>query len=336
MKADKATFTYGAGVLDKLVDSLRDEVQGVHSGAEDIEFIHRARVASRRLRAVLPIFDGIASPQKTRRWLKQIRSVTQALGAARDLDVQIVSLTEFLQSIQQPDQQAGAQRLLVRWRQQRESLHSPVTGAMEELLHRDVLEQMHLVFSQLAEQPLPYTAALYQHSARSNLAYLEALLSFEGIVTQPDQIDQLHQMRIAAKRLRYTLETFAPLYANQLKPSVQAVKMIQDLLGNLHDGDVWLALLPQFIADEEARTIAYFGDGQPMQDLLPGIYAFQKDRAASRAAAYQQFTEAWQGWQANDLWQELRDSLTRPLLHPQDIYPPAPAYEENQPIEGFA
>lgn len=322
MKADEATFAYGAEVLSKQVESLRDEVQGVHSGQEDIEFIHRARVASRRLRAVLPIFQGIVTPPNSRRWLKHIRKVTQALGAARDVDVQIVSLTTFLLSITQPEQEAGVQRLLVRWRQQRANLQAPVVAAMEDLLHSNVLEEMNIVFHQLAEHPLPYTAALYQHSARSNLACLKVLLHYDGVVSHPEQVDQLHQMRIAAKHLRYTLETFAPLYANQLKPAVQAVKSTQDLLGSLHDGDVWLALLPQFIIDETARTLAYFGDDYPMQELLPGLNAFQADRAAYRAATYQQFAAAWHGWQEENLWQELRETLTRPIFQVRSLYPP--------------
>ncbi len=44
--------------------------------------------------------------------------------------------------------------------------------------------------------------------------------------------DKLHAMRIAGKRLRYTMEIFAPLYGGDLEPFILAMKEIQDTLAN--------------------------------------------------------------------------------------------------------
>jgi hypothetical protein len=57
-------------------------------------------------------------------------------------------------------------------------------------------------------------------------------------------------MRIAGKHLRYTLEIFAPIYGHALDPHIRAMKNIQDLLGEIHDNDVWISWLPEFIALE--------------------------------------------------------------------------------------
>src|SRR5512141_1839971 len=84
---DEAFCVFGACVLEKHLQALSEEVEGVRAGMEDIEFVHRARVASRRLRATLPLFAGCLPRKKTKKWLSQIRAVTRALGAARDTDV---------------------------------------------------------------------------------------------------------------------------------------------------------------------------------------------------------------------------------------------------------
>ena len=54
-------------------------------------------------------------------------------------------------------------------------------------------------------------------------------------------------MRINAKKLRYTMEFFAPLYKDQLKEEIETVKNYQDILGEKHDLEVWMDYVPKFI-----------------------------------------------------------------------------------------
>ena len=58
-------------------------------------------------------------------------------------------------------------------------------------------------------------------------------------------------MRIATKRLLYTLETFLPAYGENMAKSLEAIKRIQQLLGEMHDCNVWFSYLQQFIGKEE-------------------------------------------------------------------------------------
>ncbi len=51
-------------------------------------------------------------------------------------------------------------------------------------------------------------------------------------------------MRIGAKHLRYTLEIFEELYGSRIKPYIEEMKNIQDQLGNIHDLDVWIEMIP--------------------------------------------------------------------------------------------
>ena len=130
-------------------------------------------------------------------------------------------------------------------------------------------------------------------------------------------------MRIAAKQLRYTLETFAPLYPNGLKKHLQVTRAMQDLLGNLHDCDVWVAYLPQFIEEERQRTLEYFGHTRPLKRLLPAIHLYQADRQQERERIYAEFVQSWQQWRAEEIWETLQAALSRPLLNVDAFFPPA-------------
>ena len=148
-----------------------------------------------------------------------------------------------------------------------------------------------------AGTPLPYL--LFEQSAAAIQSCLDAFLAFEPYVRQPECAAELHAMRISAKQLRYTLETFAPLYPEGLAPFLQAVKSSQELLGNMHDCDVWLTYLPQFIQEERERTIAYYGHANPLHPMMPGFDYFLKNRLQERDQQYQEFQQQWEKWTAD-------------------------------------
>lgn len=330
---DEGACIFGAGVLLEQVKDLAGKVEGVSAGDEDIEFIHKARVATRRLRATLPLFHNCLSSKKTRRWVKSISKVTHKLGEARDSDVQIEVLETVRKKVTERQMRPGINRLLLRLHQRREKLQKPVSKAMDKLIKSGMLEEMHDQLDALAnqaDQVYLYTPVLYQHGFQSIHQRLEDLLSYEDIVSSAENVEELHQMRIAAKWLRYTMETFSPLYANELKPFLQAVRKIQDLLGEVHDSDVWAGFLPQFIEEERQRTFEYFGYDSPMRRIEPGIRYFEQNRQAKRNETYQEFLTSWKQWQDEGLWDALRKTIQVPFLQPQDIYPPLRQAAEGQ------
>ena len=80
-------------ILPKL-DAFSKEVEGVKA-AQDIEYLHRLRVASRRLRAALPLLSGCYPEKKFQKWTAEIKRMAGMLGEARDLDVQIEFLKKY-------------------------------------------------------------------------------------------------------------------------------------------------------------------------------------------------------------------------------------------------
>ena len=72
---------------------------------------------------------------------------------------------------------------------------------------------------------------------------LEEMYEWDSCVDNPYNIRELHNLRIAAKRLRYTLEIFEEVLPEASKSIVKELEQIQDELGALHDSDVMIALL---------------------------------------------------------------------------------------------
>src|SRR5256885_16859705 len=71
---------------------------------------------------------------------------------------------------------------------------------------------------------------------------LDEMYDWSTSVDDPYGIHELHNMRIAAKRLRYTLEIFAEVLPEACVPLLEEVERIQNELGELHDSDVMIAL----------------------------------------------------------------------------------------------
>jgi len=288
---------------------LTEQLWGVRRG-DDVEFVHRARVASRRLRAALGMFRDCFGARRVKRWRKQIRRMTRELGEARDRDVQIQFLCEALGGLDDKRCVAAVALLLAEIHRKRERLQPRILRAIDRLRSSKVIGQMQSVMketsaeaaSQEAAPPSPFTyAEAEKHVARR----VRDLLTYHDCLSDPEAVQQHHAMRIAAKRLRYTVEIVRRVYSGQLDDAIEAVKRIQTLLGDIHDCDVWLSDLDRFGRKLRRRTGKYFGSAGPFGCLEPGIEHLRQDRKALRAQAFGELIAFWRQLQGNEFWKHL-------------------------------
>ena len=327
--APTPTAIYGASLILRHLDALVVEITGVRA-AQDIEYIHRMRVASRRLRNALPIFQSALPFKKMGPWGKEIRRITRSLGAARDLDVQLDSLHKFLNTIHSTSQFVpGIRRLILRLEQQRAGLQANVIQALDHFEGSNIPVEMHNILDPLALQQdttIPPHADLYHLAYQTITARLVDFFQREIAIRDPENITELHAQRITAKHLRYTLELFSPLYSNELRPFLNTCRKFQDQLGLLHDCDVWIALLPEFMAEEKQKTIDYYGRPDPYNLLVPGLMEFQLNRLTIRKSQFVEFLDDWDTALSKSLWEKLRTQITIPLISPKVfptiLYPP--------------
>ena len=331
MKIEFSACSFGSDILSRHVRALRQEMYGAIV-ASDIEHIHQLRVCSRRIRSTLPLFSNCFSKKDSTRWLNQIKKVTKSLGEARDSDVQIEKLQKFYETIENSQFRPGLKRLILRLQQKRNGLQKNVLKSLESLTKSQMLEELEIkTESYLAQkgENFRFPLSLYHMSYKVIQDKLAILRAFDPLIYDQEKIEELHEMRIAAKNLRYTMEIFTPLYQSGLKPAINHIKEAQDILGDIHDFDVWTDLLPGFLEEERKRTVKYHGHPGPMNLLLPGINFFKEHCREERDNLYQEFIFKWDQWKNEEVWEILLGSIELPT-YPVDA---VTLFEKEEPIQ---
>ncbi|NLX49589.1 MAG: CHAD domain-containing protein [Methanospirillum sp.] len=373
----------------ELLPQLRVEVDCIRAGG-DIECVHRMRVASRRLRAVLPLFEGCGRRREVARWRREVRAITRALGDARDADVQLAFLASWASGLpgvgtgggipsaapllsgtrlgasagtdSPPDQAPavptgrlagfrawlrrrrlalardpapvptpgsapgrldenvpapqGIECLLLRLEQRRAALQPAVLEALDRLEASGTLEEMAVGLRTLEirarrEGASPRSGPVYAAAHLNGALRCDELRVYAPALPDPARAPEHHAMRIAAKRLRYTVEIFAPLFDDGLRQELKALKRLQDALGELHDCDVWIEQLPRFLEEERERVVAYFGNEGFLRFIEPGIRRFHADRVEERSRLHAAALEIWKELEADRFAERLEERLAR-------------------------
>lgn len=312
-----------AQYLRKQLKQLSGQFEGIRS-AENVEAVHRARVASRRLRAALEMFRGCFSRKTIKRWRKHLRQVTTELGAARDKDVQIGFLTDLLCSLTDHAHYPGIARLLVKLELAREALQAQVLKALDRLRASGALEEMNAEAKALMPKSdgpnnEAQSRALFRQLGEHILDRVEELLTLQESLSRPEDQATHHAMRIAAKHLRYTMEICRPAYEGRLEEFLTAVKEVQGLLGEIHDCDVWVEQLDAFLEDERQRIIECYGHDAPLARLQPGIAYLRQERQQQRGALFQRLVAYWQELERQKTWSRLMQVVYTPVETRPDL-----------------
>jgi len=113
---------------------------------------------------------------------------------------------------------------------------------------------------------------------------LDELRSFADEALAPDASAAQHDMRIAAKRLRYVLEIVGPCVGEEAKFARDAAKQLQSALGDLHDCDLML----------------------PKVEQIDSAAALLRER---RERLFHEFVELWQAEASKGAWAALETAL---------------------------
>jgi hypothetical protein len=203
-------------------------------------------------------------------------------------------------------------------------LQSQVLTRLDEFESSGVAEEIRAASQGLATKNLKvymFTPALYRRSFDRIHGAFETFCEFEDRIQDPANIKDLHAMRIAGKNLRYTLECFAPLYSHELKDHLGIMKTAQELLGTIHDCDMWIMELPRFLEKERKLTQSYFGRDRFAGRFDPGINCLLENRKQVRDLSYDSFIEKWNLWKTEKVWDNLFQLLQVPFFTEKDITP---------------
>lgn len=340
---------FGAERILPLLDAYGGEIEGVKAGT-DSEHLHRMRVVSRRLRAALRTFRSCLPRKRYRKIFSGTRAITRSLGEARDADVQIAQLKRMRKRIaagQKTKEKADSEALLeairfllVKIRRERAGHQRDVVLAVEKYERQKQPEAIREVFGSFAT-PYHHRRVRGEESTLTLLAAenigecLAGLLSYEPWLQHPDAILEHHAMRISAKHLRYTLETFAPLYRRGLKKYIARAARIQQLLGDVHDNDVWIETVTRIILKERSRPRAPEDPAQPGPAAIAGLKAFLRVKERERVRVYRRTVTYWNRVCRAGLWEELGKEVFSGLKERFSRGVTLPDAEKREKIEEF-
>jgi CHAD domain-containing protein len=222
---------------------------GTRSG-EHIEDLHGMRVATRRMRAAWRVFGDGFRPRRTKRLRDRLRVVAGRLGAVRDLDV-LLEAAATHQAGLPPAEAAAFEPLVAAWRDEREAARIILLHELDSPAYLQLVEDYRAFVVTEGEAALAPASPVSPHRVRDSagsriwLAY-EQVRAYESILRWAD-IETVHQLRIAAKWLRYTLEFFREALGPEVDLLIPRVVALQDHLGLLNDADVTIAMTRQFL-----------------------------------------------------------------------------------------
>jgi triphosphatase len=238
-------LTIGAvalAVLRRHFAALLAKEPGTRLG-DDIEELHDMRVASRRLRAALSLFEDVL-PASVLELREELAWIGGQLGKVRDLDVQLEQLEAWIAAAAEEDaaallalrsvlqeQRADARAAML------EALDSPRYDAFERGFGNELRTAQASGGSAPALAVAPALIERRWSAVRKSAKRL-------GRSSPPQDY---HRLRIRCKRLRYALEFLTDVYAGRTRPVLKQLVALQDVLGLHQDA---------FVAIERLRTLA--------------------------------------------------------------------------------
>jgi CHAD domain-containing protein len=210
--------------------------RGISKGHE--KALHRARVASRRLREVLPVLQ--LDSDVTADLARRLRKVTGRIGPVRELDVMLLQIDELQQSGRYDP--GALSRVASAVAKRRSAARERLLAKLPVATLRRVASKLSKIADQLAkEEDVPARSqaatrgwrwAIGARIAR-RAASLKAAIDDAGSVYLPER---LHAVRVAVKKFRYAVELEHDISGDEkLTPHLRVLRRIQELLGRLHD-----------------------------------------------------------------------------------------------------
>ena len=291
---------------------------------EDAEELHDMRVATRRLRAAMKLFEDVL-PERGR-WLREeLRHFAAVLGDVRDLDVQIEEVRGLSGGDQEEDEAIAA--IISGLKQRREAAR----GRLLEALDSDRYARFGSSFAEMLRRGpggsgMPSTDDSADGDSALSIARTPVLEAAPGILGrryrswrkaakglgEGSHAEEYHDLRKKGKRLRYALEFFSGVYGEEATGVlVRPLKSVQDSLGRHQDVIVAADLLHEIAVSTQRlpkRTVFSMGI------LAQRYYAEAEALRASSIAAkeYRALVggKLWKGFEK--LMEESRPAAEKP------------------------
>lgn len=227
---------------------MKANEEGIRNNT-DTEFLHDYRVAVRRTRSVMKLIKGVFDPEETAPFLDGFRELGKKSNGLRDSDVYLLrkhTCFGFLPPFLKP----GLEQFFAEMERSRKAAHRSFCRHLASESYVRFLKDWER-FLRTGTLPDPEKATKASLStisvAGSSIRKAWKKVIRSGRLIGPEANDQeLHQLRIECKKLRYLLEFFASLYPQKtIVPIIRQLKELQENLGSFVDYSVQIIFLQE-------------------------------------------------------------------------------------------
>lgn len=240
-------------VAASVVRLLRHD-PGVRLG-HDLEDVHQARVATRRLRSDLRTFRDVLDPEWDAALREELGWLGAELGSVRDLDVQLERLAGLVATLPEQDRAVG-ERLVAERRRRREEARAHLLESMRSERYLALLDR--LVADARGPAVLPDAAPAPAAMALATVMerpWKHLKTAMDGLGPAAPDVD-LHLARIRTKRVRYAAEAVAPVFGKRARELAREAAALQEVLGEHQDAVIAQAWLRDAAAGGTRRAFA--------------------------------------------------------------------------------
>jgi CHAD domain-containing protein len=199
--------------------------------ASDPEDVHQMRVALRRTRSVLATARPILAKEATQSLRAELKWLGGVLGPVRDLDVLLERLRAGVAELPADDRFA-AERLVQVLATNRELAHAQLVEALESDRYLALLD----AFAAVAQAP-PLSGRTKDVAALASREYRKLERDVAALPAEPSE-DELHRIRVRAKRARYAAELAEPVVGKKASRFIADAKRLQNVIGEHQDAVV--------------------------------------------------------------------------------------------------
>jgi inorganic triphosphatase YgiF len=260
---------------------------------QDSEFVHQLRVGVRRLRSLLKFVTTLVPPERVTPLDEELAWISAATGAARDWDVFV---TETLASITPHLETTQLRRALGQLKARASRMRALQRAAIRQAAASQRLARLLLtlgaLFAEIEAVPgeaVPSARAL----AQGELDRRDKRLAKRARGLRHAAPIERHRARIAAKKLRYAAEFFAPLYSkSRASDYIDALADLQTRLGTLNDLATAGRLLGELANDKKRGPNISEAEGI-VRGWIAASTQFELARAAKARRALAKLKPFW-------------------------------------------
>jgi CHAD domain-containing protein len=260
----------------------------VHDADRDPEYVHRLRVATRRSGAALRIFTPWLPEKAHRKAARRLRTLRRAAGAARDWDVFLIDLRER-RKLLPVKEQPGIDFLIGYAAGQRDC-------AQEHLLDAGTTHGPGLkdfIDNTVAAVREPHGGDVHTLGDLGRSLLLDLLKELDWAAGRHlDDYEQLHQVRILGKQLRYAMEVFADCFPAAFRETIYPrVEEMQEVLGRANDSHV---AEQRLAALRDRLRLRWPEDWKRYLAGIDGLLRFHRRRLPRERTVFLQWWKKWQ------------------------------------------